>query len=80
MAQLVNTLDSSRTQAHAVISDLNQRVSDNSINITNLQDSETHKKNSVKLQLQKVNEKNDQHVQNVSENQNQQKTTLCINL
>ena len=40
MAQLVNKLENSRALTYAQLSNLDQKASDNSINITNLQDSE----------------------------------------
>ena len=74
-------LETSRNQMHAELLTLCGRVTENSRNITNVQDSEVQRKNALKIQLQSVNDRLDENSkQKDSESVNSSLTKLTTEL
>lgn len=65
IALLLNKLDNSRSKFLDSLSEVTQTSQDNSVQLQNMHDLESKQKNALKVHLNEVNDKLDNHVQNV---------------
>ena len=66
MAQLVNKLDINRSQVLTSLSEISQTSKDNSVQLQNIHDLESQQKNTLKVHLNQVYYKLEQHMQDVA--------------